>query len=101
MKKRLPGAIIGEVVVLVAMAFCSVCAAVVAVGVGNREEAHDIFEKAYSMYLLFWGFNIGAITTDGGKKIDEDAIGKKDTEKKGFVGKLGALIKKPLDCCLE
>jgi len=44
------------------------------------------------------------------KKIDEDALNKKDTGpdatgsgqgKKGFLGKLGDILKKALDCCRE
>jgi hypothetical protein len=41
------------------------------------------------------------IGTDDIKKIDDDALNNKDTEKKGFAGKLGALVKKVVDCCLE
>jgi len=40
--------------------------------------------------------NIGDV-----KKIDDNALNKKDTEKKGFMGTLGDLVKKALDCCIE
>jgi|GEM_PF-4918707 len=35
------------------------------------------------------------------KKIDDKAINKNDTEKKGFMEKLGELVKKSIDCCIE
>jgi hypothetical protein len=35
------------------------------------------------------------------KKIDEKALNRHDTEKKGFMGKLGELVKKAIDCCIE
>jgi len=35
------------------------------------------------------------------KKIDDNALNKSDTEKKGFMGKLGDLVKKVIDCCIE
>lgn len=30
-----------------------------------------------------------------------EALDNKDTEKKGFMGKLGQLVKKAVDCCIE
>ena len=35
------------------------------------------------------------------KKIDKDAVGKHDTEKTGLAGKLGALVKRAINCCIE
>jgi hypothetical protein len=68
---------------------------------GNKEEANDLFQKAYDLYSLFWGLNMKLIPIDNVKKIDEQAINKHDQEKKGFVGKLGELVKKAIDCCIE
>ena len=68
---------------------------------GNKKEAKELFEKSYDCYSLFWGLNMKLIKTDDIKKIDGDAINKHDTEKKGFLGKLGELVKKAIDCCLE
>lgn len=70
-------------------------------GKGEKEEAKEMFQKAYDLYSLFWGLNMKLIGTDDIKKIDDEAIDNKDTEKKGFAGKLGALVKKVIDCCLE
>jgi len=68
---------------------------------GNKEEAYELFEKAYNIYALFWGLNLKVIDTSDIKEIDENAINKHDTEKKGFMGKLGVLVKKVIDCCIE
>lgn len=70
-------------------------------GRGKKEEAKDMFQKAYDLYSLFWGLNMKLIKTDEIKKIDDEAIDNKDTEKKGFAGKIGALVKKVVDCCIE
>jgi len=70
-------------------------------GRNNKEEAQEMFQKAYDLYSLFWGLNMKLIGTDEIKKIDDDALDNKDTEKKGFAGKLGALVKKVVNCCLE
>ncbi len=68
---------------------------------GNDDEAHDLFEKAYELYSLFWGINMGLVDTGDIKKIDDNAMNKHDKEKTGFMGKLGQLVKKAIDCCIE
>lgn len=70
-------------------------------GIGKKKEAYDLFDKAYNLYSLFWGINMKLIDTSDIKKIDEKALNKKDKEKKGFMGKLGDLVKKAIDCCIE
>lgn len=70
-------------------------------GQDRKEEAYDLFDKAYNLYSLFWGLNMKLIQVGDIKKIDEQAINKADQEKNGFMGKLGVLVKKAIDCCLE
>jgi len=87
-------------------------------GMGRKEDAQDLFQKAYDLYCLFWGINMKVINTDDVKKIDEGALNKHEDENKvegkktveannhiqprtGFMGKLGELVKKAVDCCLE
>jgi hypothetical protein len=70
-------------------------------GKGDKEEAAAMFQKAYDLYSLFWGLNMGLIDKSGMKKIDDDALNNKDEEKAGFAGRLGALVKKVIDCCRE
>lgn len=70
-------------------------------GIGRKEEAYDLFDKAYKLYSLFWGLNMKLMKTEDLKKIDANALNKHDKEKKGFLGKLGDLVKKVVDCCIE
>lgn len=70
-------------------------------GQGKRKEAEDLFKKSFDLYSLFWGVNMGIVDTKGIKNIDSKAIDNKDTKKKGFMGKLGGLVKKAIDCCIE
>jgi len=67
----------------------------------KKEEARGMFQKAYDLYSLFWGINLKVMDIGEVKKIDENALNKHDTEKKGFMGKLGELVKKAVDCCIE
>ena len=82
---------------------------------GKKEEAYDLFEKAYNLYSLFWGVNMGLVDTSQIKKIDDNAINKHDKEEKslpvlpvrqaggrpGFMGKLRDLVKRVIDCGIE
>ncbi len=70
-------------------------------GMDKKKEAYDLFDKAYNLYSLFWGLNMKLLNVDNIKKIDDQALNKQDKEKKGFMGKLGDLIKKAIDCCIE
>jgi len=68
---------------------------------GRKEEAYGFFNKAYELYSLFWGLNMKLITPDNIKKIDDQAINKSDQSKQSLTKKLGVIVKKAIDCCLE
>jgi hypothetical protein len=84
-------------------------------GMGKKEEAQELFHKAYDLYGMFWALNmklIGAndIKEAGGidaeknlgiKKIPEKALNKSDKNPSGFTGKLRELVRKAIDCCIE
>lgn len=70
-------------------------------GMGKKEEASDLFQKAYDLYSLFWGVNMKLVNTKDVKKIDDKAVNRHDTQKEGFMGKLGDLVRKAIDCCIE
>lgn len=70
-------------------------------GNGKKEDAQEMFQKAYDLYSLFWGLNMKLINPGEIKKIDEGAINKDDKEKKGMTGRLGALVQKVINCCIE
>ena len=67
-------------------------------GNNKKEEAQEMFQKSYDLYSLFWGLNMKLIDIGEVKKIDDDAI---NTKKKGLTGRLGARVKKVVDCCIE
>lgn len=68
---------------------------------GQKEDAYELFNKAYELYSLFWGLNMKIISPGDVKKIDDQALDKHDREKKGFAGKLGELVRKAINCCIE
>jgi len=69
---------------------------------GNKQEAENLFKKAYELYSLFWGINLKMIDIGEVKKLDENQINKKDDDKKTTIlSKLGSLVQKVIDCCKE
>lgn len=88
---------------------------------GKSEEAYSFFEKAYSLYAIFWGINLKILDIGEVKKIKDQALNKHDkentleklseketendqdgNEKSGSALKrLGYLVKKAIDCCRE
>ncbi len=70
-------------------------------GIGKKEEAYDLFGKSYDLYSLFWGLNLGLVGTGDIKKIDDNAVNAHDKEKTGFMKKLGDLVRRAIDCCVE
>lgn len=70
-------------------------------GRDKKEEAYELFEKAYNLYSLFWGLNMKLLNVGDVKRIDEDAVNVHDEEKKGFMGKLGDVVRRAVNCCIE
>lgn len=70
-------------------------------GRGKKPEAKEMFAKAYDLYNLFWGLNLNVIDTKNIKKIDDNKLNVNDQTKNGVFAKLGALVKKAIDCCIE
>lgn len=68
---------------------------------GKKKEAYDFYAKAYELYSLFWGLNLKVIDIGGVKKISENQLDIEDKKKTGILGKLGELVKKVIDCCIE
>jgi hypothetical protein len=87
-------------------------------------EAYEYFDKAYDLYALFWGLQMNVIGSETIKDIPvEEEIGEQVTKivadkiddgkeksttddtvtpiRKGFMGKLGLLVRKAVDCCIE
>ena len=70
---------------------------------GNKEDAYNLFNKSYELYSLFWGLNMKMISTDEIKKIDDNQINSADMDpkKQGLTGKLGDLVRRAINCCIE
>jgi len=73
---------------------------------GNKKEAWDLFEKAYKLYSLFWGINLGiakipSIKSQKANNVQMINDHNKKTDKTSVFDKLGDMIKKAVDCCKE
>jgi len=70
-------------------------------GQKKTAEAKEMFEKSYNLYNLFWGINLKAVDFGKVTSVGEKQLDKNDKGKKGVFAKLGALVKKAVDCCIE
>lgn len=70
-------------------------------GRGDKAEAKELFEKSFQLYSLFWGLNMKMVDLGEVKKIEDDQLDKEDKKRGGFMTKLGNLVKRAVDCCLE
>jgi len=70
-------------------------------GQGKKDEAEDLFKKAFDLYSLFWAVNMGMIDMNGVKKLDDDMLNKEDVKKTGLMAKFSSIVKKVVDCCIE
>ena len=75
---------------------------------GNKDEAWDLFEKAYKLYSLFWAINLNVVDTKEALKIKNksdkiDLIDEKGKKKQSLsvFDKMGELVQKAIDCCRE
>ncbi len=87
---------------------------------GKKEDAHNLFGKAYDLYSLFWGINMDLVDLAGVKKIapetyssafatacelKSDNTDKSDKsvgiEHKSTVKRLGEWVKNAVNCCIE
>jgi len=80
----------------------------------QKKEAWDLFNMAYQLYSLFWGINLGIVKSkeiktslkEMGFSENEFTDTKKIIEKRSkksdnLLGKLGEVVKKMIDCCIE
>lgn len=70
-------------------------------GKGEKKEAADMFAKAYDLYSLFWGIALGLVALGDVKKVDEGSLSAHDKDHDSVFGKLGDLVKKVVNCCIE
>lgn len=90
-----------------------------AIGAGKKEEAYELFAKAYDLYSLFWGLNMhlidlgdvhesvpafydGAVEVCAPKQQEKKSVKTtKKEEKISTVRKLGQWVKDKVNCCIE
>ncbi|MBQ3696015.1 MAG: hypothetical protein II938_03500 [Alphaproteobacteria bacterium] len=85
---------------------------------GHKDEAYQLFNNAYDLYCLFWGLNMNLVDAkdiawkpdnleDVKKEVAalKGAMPVKKTEEKpvdnSLFGKLKAVVRKAVDCCIE
>ncbi|KKR13886.1 MAG: hypothetical protein UT40_C0008G0010 [Candidatus Woesebacteria bacterium GW2011_GWA1_39_21b] len=62
---------------------------------GDKDKAWNLFDKSYKLYSLFWGLNLGVVSTKDVKQRSDGEV------KSSVFSKLGALVQKAIDCCRE
>jgi len=80
----------------------------------KKKEAWELFNMAYQLYSLFWGINLGVVRPKEVKAnlkktgfsenefTDTEKIVKKKTKNSdNLLDKLGEVVKKIIDCCIE
>lgn len=72
---------------------------------GDREKAHELFQKSYDLFNLFWALNLGMIKPGAIKPAFAKASAGEGTpidhKEASFMGKISGVIGKILDCCKE
>lgn len=68
---------------------------------GNKQEAHELFTRAYELYSLFWGLNLNLIDVGTVFNVSGYSVDAPKHQKPQFLEKLGDLIKKIVNCCIE
>lgn len=88
-----------------------------AIGAGRKEDAYEMFARAYDLYSLFWGLNMHLIDLEGvhesvpafydGAAEECKSVSKnehksvKSEKKVTGVKRLGQWVKNAVNCCIE
>jgi len=68
---------------------------------GKKEEAQDMFKKAYEIYSLFWALRLKLIDLSGVKKIEDNQLNVHDKSGSNKPMTKEDIISKLVDCCKE
>ena len=66
----------------------------------QKELAYELFDKAFTLYNMFWAINLKVVEIGKVEKIDDEALNNKDHDKT-LSKKLSEIVKKLIDCCKE
>ena len=87
-----------------------------AIGAGRKQDAYEMFARAYDLYSLFWGLNMHLIDLDGVhesvpafydgaaavcKAPAEPVKNTKNAPRATGVKRLGQWVKNAVNCCIE
>lgn len=67
---------------------------------GKKDEAKDMFEKAYRIYAMFWGIRLRLIDLSGVKKIGDAAVSASAEDPKR-PWTVEDIVEKLVNCCDE
>ena len=84
---------------------------------GHKEEAYKLFNQAYELYCLFWGFNMNMLNIDDVKWVEDKVedikkisakletvsapVKVEESKTSGALAKMKAFVRKAVDCCIE
>ena len=68
---------------------------------GRKEEAKDIFAKAFKIYSMFWALRLKIIDASSAKKVADDKLDVHDQTGQNEPWAVEDIVKKLVDCCNE
>jgi len=68
---------------------------------GKKEEAQDMFKKAYEIYSLFWALRLKLIDVSAVKKVEDNQLNIHDKSGSNKPMTKEDIISKLVDCCKE
>jgi hypothetical protein len=69
---------------------------------GNKEQSYELFNKAYKLYSLFWGLQMKLVPINTCKKIHAEHTNNNNNKNNdSLLAKLGSLVQKAINCCIE
>ncbi|MFA6364920.1 MAG: hypothetical protein WCW78_00770 [Candidatus Paceibacterota bacterium] len=70
-------------------------------GDGKKEEAKEMFGKAYHLYSMFWALRLKLVDMKGVKKVSDDAINVHDEKGTKKPWSVEDIVEKLVNCCDE
>ncbi|MEI6479464.1 MAG: hypothetical protein WCO21_01375 [bacterium] len=70
-------------------------------GEGKKEDAKDMFDKAYHVYSMFWALRLKLVDLGNVKKINDDQVNVHDAEGTKKPWAVEDIVAKLVNCCDE
>jgi len=68
---------------------------------GKKDEAKDLFDKAYRIYSIFWAVRLKLVNLEGVRKVQDDQLNVHDKGGSGKPWTIEDIVTKLVDCCDE